>query len=94
MYLDRSFGANVYCSLNGGGVGFFDEYGDPDKTLGDELQALLKEYSGSSHRFEELSYSLSKNEKGELDLVCVIPGATNEYRNRTFNVENKGMIAA
>ena len=86
-YLERSFGGNVYLSLSGAGAGFFDEYGDPDKTLGDELQSLIKEYSGSSHRFEELSYSLSKNEKGELDLA-IIPSAIDEYRNKIFQVEN------
>jgi len=84
-YLERSFGGNVYLSLSGVGAGFFDEYGDPDKTLGDELQSLIKEYSGSSHRFEELSYSLSKNEKGELDLA-IIPSAIDEYRSQIFNV--------
>lgn len=84
-YLERSFGANVYCSLNGGGVGFFDEYPSNDRTLGDELQALIKEYSGNNYRFEELSYSLSKNEKGELDLA-IIPSAIDEYRSKIFNV--------
>ena len=85
MYLDRSFGANVYCSLSGMGVGFFDEYSDPDKTLGDELTNLIKEYSGNNYRFEELAYSLSKNEKGKIDLAF-IPSAIDEYRNKMFKV--------
>ena len=66
-YLERSFGGNVYLSLSGAGAGFFDEYGDPDKTLGDELTSLIKEYSGNNYRFEALAYSIDKNEKGELD---------------------------
>ena len=84
-YLERSFGGNVYLSLSGAGAGFFDEYGDPEKTLGDELTSLIKEYSGNNYRFEELSYSLSKNEKGELDLA-IIPSAIDEYRSKIFNV--------
>ena len=84
-YLERSFGANVYCSLNGGGVGFFDEYPSNDRTLGDELQALIREYSGNNYRFESLSFYLDKNKKGELDL-SFNPSAIDEYRSKIFNV--------
>jgi len=84
-YLERSFGGNIYLSLSGAGAGFFDEYGDPDKTLGDELTSLIKEYSGNNYRFEALAYSIDKNEKGELDLAF-IPSAIDEYRSKIFNV--------
>lgn len=83
--VSRSFGANVYCSLAGMGIGFFDEYTNDDKNLGRELQEWIRKYSGNAYRFETLSHSLSKNEKGELDLAF-IPSAIDEYRNKTFNV--------
>ena len=82
-YLERSFGGNVYCSLNGGGVGFFDEYTNEDKNLGRELQEWLRKYSGNAYRFEGLSSLLFKNKKGELDLAF-IPSAIDEYRTKMF----------
>jgi len=81
--LSRSFGGNCYLSLSGHGAGFFDEYGDPEKTLGDDLQALILEYSGNRYRFEEID--LSENEAGQLDL-SFIPSAIAEYRQRMFTV--------
>jgi len=67
-YLERSFGGNCLVSLTGHGIGFFDEYGDPEKTLGDELQALICEYSGGRHRFEELEYRITRRTKISLDV--------------------------
>jgi len=61
--LQNSFGGNVYFSLIGHGCGFFDEYGDEEKTLGDELQALIDAYSGNHYRFEGLGGTLSKTGK-------------------------------
>ena len=52
-YLTGSFGSNVFLSLSGNGSGFFDEWGDPEKTLGDELQLMLNQYAGES-KFEHL----------------------------------------
>lgn len=84
--LQRSFGGNVFASLSGAGIGFFDEYGDESKTLGDELQALIREYSGNHYRFEQVD--LSEDDDGKLDL-SIIPSAIDEYREKLFNVEVK-----
>ena len=77
--LERSFGGNCYASLSGHGIGFWDE-SDP---VGDELQALIREYSGSRYRFEQIS--LSEDENGKLDLSFV-PSALPEYRAKLFTV--------
>jgi len=77
--LERSFGGNCYASLSGHGIGFWDER-DP---AGDELQALIREYSGNRHRFEMID--LSDDENGKLDL-SFIPSALPEYRSRLFTV--------
>ncbi len=77
--LERSFGGNCYASLSGCGIGFYDER-DP---VGDELQALIREYSGNRYRFEMID--LSEDENGKLDL-SFIPSALPEYRARLFAV--------
>ena len=82
--LQRSFGSNVYFSLSGQGIGFFDEYGDDERTLGKELQAHLEAFSGSRHRFEELDLCLGwKDDNTEIDLAF-IPSAIEEYRTKYF----------
>lgn len=62
-YLERSFGGNCLASLSGHGFGFFDEYGDPERTLGDELQKLIREYSGNNYRFESLDSQIMRRKK-------------------------------
>ena len=66
-YLERSFGGNCLLSLSGHGCGFFDEYGDPEKTLGDDLQRLIEAYAGK-YRFEELEHSIMRRGKISLAL--------------------------
>lgn len=75
----RSFGGNVYSSLSGRGVGFWDS---PET---EAMQPLLEEYSGSKYRFEELGSMLGFREDGKLDLSFV-PEALDEYRAKLFNV--------
>lgn len=82
-YLEHTFGGNCYLSLSGNGAGFFDEYGDPEKTLGDELQSLIVEYSGKRYRFEMMD--LSENEAGQLDL-SFLPEFLTERREAMFTV--------
>jgi len=77
--LERSFGGNCYASLSGHGIGFWDER-DP---AGDELQELIREYSGNRYRFEHID--LSEDENGKLDL-SFIPSALPEYRAKLFAV--------
>jgi len=77
--LERSFGGNCYASLSGHGIGFWDEC-DP---VGDELNVLIREYSGNRYRFEQID--LSEREDGKLDL-SFIPSALSEYRARLFAV--------
>lgn len=67
-HLERSFDGNCLASLSGHGIGFFDEYGDPEKTLGGELQKLIEEYSGNRHRFEGLESSIMRRRKISLAL--------------------------
>lgn len=74
----RSFGGNVYFSLSGHGVGFWDS----NETKA--MQPLLEEYSGSKYRFEELGNMLSFREDGKLDL-SFIPSAIDEYRAKLFS---------
>ena len=88
-YLDRSFGANCYCSLDGSGVGFFDEHSDPERTLGDELQKLLVEYSGSRYRFEGMDlYDHSGDEEpGGVNLSFIRP-FIQQYLGKMFGGTN------
>jgi len=83
-YLTRSFGGNVYFSLSGHGCGFFDEYADPERTLGDELQALLVSYAGQ-YRFEELDGNLAKF-KGKIHLAYRTAAFRREYLAKMFTV--------
>lgn len=80
--LQRSFGGNVFASLSGAGIGFFDEWGDEEKTLGDELQAVIEEYSGK-YRFEQID--VCEDENGKLDL-CILPEFIDASRAKLFNV--------
>lgn len=82
-YLERPFGCNVYFSLSGQGVGFFDEYDDPERTLGRDLQDHLDAFSGNHYRFEELECCLEWNDAEEIDLAF-IPSALEEYRTKYF----------
>lgn len=81
--LQKSFGGNVYFSLSGHGCGFFDEYGDVEKTLGDDLQSLLEEYSGDKHRFEALSSQIMKLRGGKITLHYKKP-FMKEYFEKIF----------
>lgn len=86
--LERSFGGNVFFSLSGHGVGFFDEsgnYPDGDSELGDELQSHLDAYSGNHHRFEGLDGMLDVSEDGVIDL-SILPEFIAEYRAKLFTV--------
>lgn len=71
----RSFGGNVYFSLSGHGVGFWDS----KET--EAMQPLLEAFSGREYRFEEIS--LSFRDDGKLDL-SFIPEALPAYRNKLF----------
>lgn len=71
----RSFGGNVYFSLSGHGVGFWD---DPATK---HLQAALEAFSGNRYRFEEIDPS--EDADGKLDLAF-IPEAIAHYRARMF----------
>lgn len=73
----QSFGANVYFSLSGHGVGFWDS---PHTK---HIQELLESYSGSRYRFEEID--LCEDENGKLDL-SFMPSAIAEYREKLFKV--------
>jgi hypothetical protein len=75
---DRSFGGNVYFSLSGHGVGFWDSFDT------EHLQTHLESYSGKKYRFEEID--LSEDENGKLDL-SFIPSAIAEYRTRLFSTK-------
>ncbi len=75
---DRSFGGNVYFSLSGHGVGFWDSSDT------EYLQAHLESYSGGKYRFEEID--LSEDENGKLDL-SFIPSAIAEYRTLLFSTK-------
>lgn len=72
----RTFGGNVYFSLSGHGVGFWDS----DDT--EHLQAPLVAYSGRKYRFEQID--LSPDASGKLDL-SFIPEALPKYRARLFS---------
>lgn len=78
----RPFGGNVYFSLSGHGVGFFDDR-DPDVA---EVQNLVKAwsgYSGTTLRFEELEYSLEVNGEGKIDLA-ILPDHLENVRSKLF----------
>lgn len=83
-YLERSFGGNAYFSLSGHGCGFFDEYADPERTLGNELQALLVSYAGQ-YRFEELESNLAKF-KGKIHLAHRTAAFRREYLAKMFSI--------
>lgn len=76
----RSFGGNVYFSLSGHGVGFWDS----KET--EAMQPLLEEFSGSKYRFEEIN--LGVRDDGKIDLN-IIPEALPEYRAKLFNWKGK-----
>ena len=72
-----SFGANVYFSLSGNGVGFWDS---PDT---EHLQAHIVAYSCDKYRFEQID--LCEDDNGKLDL-SFIPEVLPEYREKLFSV--------
>jgi len=73
----RSFGGNVYFSLSGHGVGFWDSSDT------EAMQPILEKFSGNKYRFEDIS--LSFREDGKLDL-SFIPEALPKYRAKLFDV--------
>ena len=73
----RSFGGNVYFSLSGHGVGFWDSRET------EAMQLLIEEYSGRKYRFEGIT--LSFRDDGKLDL-SFLPEALPKYRTKLFNV--------
>lgn len=76
----RSFGGNVYFSLSGHGVGFWDS----KET--EAIQPLLEDFSGDKYRFEQIS--LDFREDGKLDL-SFIPEALPKYREKLFSWKGK-----
>jgi len=77
---ERSFGGNVYWSLSGAGVGFFD---DREEVVC-KLHERLKTWAGA-YRFEDLASNLDVGEDGKIDLPF-IPSAIGEYREKYFGV--------
>ena len=75
--IERSFGGNVYFSLTGHGVGFWDD----GETA--HLQGHLEAYSGNKYRFEHID--IYEHENGELDL-SVLPEYLDERRKYFFAV--------
>lgn len=73
---DRSFGGNVYFSLSGHGVGFWDS----NET--EHIQPFLEKYAGSRYAFEQLD--LCDDENGHLDLAF-LPEYRAEYRRKMFS---------
>lgn len=71
----RSFGGNVYFSLSGHGVGFWDS----EDT--EHLQPHLEAFSGNKYRFEQID--LMEDANGKLDL-SLIPSALPKYRAAMF----------
>ena len=79
--LTRSFGGNCYFSLSGHGVGFWDERDE----AGEEVNNLLKEYSGDPYRFEQICLD---KEDDVIDL-SILPEFIKTEREKLFNVKNK-----
>ena len=73
----RSFGGNVYFSLSGHGVGFWD----PPET--EPMQAMLEEFSGRHYRFEEMPLAIRAD--GKIDFAFT-PSYLAEYRANKFSV--------
>ena len=76
----RSFGGNVYFSLSGHGVGFWDSRET------EAMQPLLEEFSGDKYRFEEIS--LRFRDDGKLDL-SFIPETLGKYRAKLFQTRKE-----
>ena len=81
---ERCFGGNVYFSLSGHGVGFFDECRPEIAALQERLEA----WSGDKHRFEFLASNLMVHDNGKIDLAFK-PKFLKEYRDKMFKVEKK-----
>jgi len=77
----RSFGGNVFFSISGHGVGFWDEGDD----LADANQAALESFAGK-YRFEDLAGNCDWNDAGEIDLAFKFP-ANDSYRLKYFLTE-------
>jgi len=77
---ERSFGGNVYWSLSGAGVGFFDDREEVVCKLHERLKTWAGEY-----RFEDLANMLDVGEDGKIDL-SFIPSAIEDYREKYFGV--------
>ena len=78
----RSFGGNVFFSLSGHGVGFWDE----GTEQGDANQAALEAYAGGRHRFEGLADDLDFEDDGGEINFAVYPQFLDERRARYFSV--------
>lgn len=77
----RSFGGNVFFSLSGHGVGFWDDH---DSERGEALQAALVEFAGDDkYRFHELESSLAKF-KGRIHLAFRTAAFRREYLAKYF----------
>jgi len=84
----RDFGANVYFSLSGHGVGFWDDDGKDGE--GHRLQAALEDYAARKYQFEEITLDFIDlgPMDGKLDL-SFIPSAIEEYRAKLFATKNQ-----
>lgn len=74
----RSFGGNVFFSISGHGVGFWDEGED----VADAIQAALESFAGKYH-FEGLADACEYNREEQIDLAFE-PSAIGEYRRKYF----------
>lgn len=83
---ERSFGGNVYFSLSGAGVGFFDD-SDPEVA---GLHDILKAWAGGN-RFEELAGMLEVDDDGNIDLAF-FPHAIKEYYAKIFGVPEEQSV--
>jgi hypothetical protein len=75
----NSFGGNVFFSLSGCGVGFFEALET------EPLQAALEEFSGNSSRFEPVELHVFAD--GKIDL-SFLPGYIEMKRNELFELKN------
>lgn len=78
---ERPFGTNVYWSLSGEGIGFFD-----DRTSEvAELHDMIQSWAVDSEQFEELYYNLEVREDGKIDL-SILPEHIEAWRKRFFRI--------
>lgn len=78
--LERDFGRNIYGSLNGGGVGFFDDH----DTLGDELQKEIRRFARHQCQMEELASNLWRFNDRLIHLSFTTAESRKKYLDRYF----------